>query len=41
MTIKKWNGEYQVGYKGRKKVYFTNDIYDAVSTGIDMAKRNK
>lgn len=41
MTITKKDGDYRVNFSGGKEesAYYTNDIDDAVATGIDMAQR--
>lgn len=39
MSISKRDGEYRVNYKGGKEstAYYTNDLGDAVSTGVEMS----
>lgn len=41
ISFNKDDDEYRVNFKGGREAtaYYTNDLDDAVGTGIDMAKR--
>ena len=43
ISLNKKDGEYRVNFVGGREetAYYTNDIDDAVNTGIDMAERGK
>jgi len=43
MSLRKRDGEYRVNFRGESEstAYYTNDIQDAVNTGVAMwARRN-
>jgi hypothetical protein len=43
LSLRKRDGEYRVNFTGGAEAtaYYTNDIFDAVETGRQMAKRER